>query len=293
MTSFPEGQTHVIHASTSDRRLIVIYLHEVPRQCHAASAAATAHNKDGYFYQDNGNRLIPSDYNNGGSGGTNELLAKIVNELPLAGVAQHIELSDNAQFAFVTMTRYRTEVDSYNRAALMCKLLKERPGDPALLPYTDACARTGDAKVRRPNILDFVQVATLCMPGSLCPNFSGKASLLKIANGNYSKYGFEQGPCKPGSFCAQGVKQECPIGFMCPRPSMPYPEPCKNDQLHSRSCYKAGLTEEILCPKGTLCYTPYMPGLPAPPGYKTSDIPTPGPPDPGRPEQRSLVVRTR
>ena len=37
MKAFPEGQAHVIHASTEDRRLIVIYLHEVPRQCHAAS----------------------------------------------------------------------------------------------------------------------------------------------------------------------------------------------------------------------------------------------------------------
>ena len=266
MNSMPEGQVHVIFASIKSRSLLVLYFHEVPTHCHASSMSAVATIP--------GQRLVPSSYHSSthstSLGGELELLARIVNQVPLAGSAQHIESSLNGQFVFITMTRLQSEVNSMTRIALLCELLEKNPGDPALEAYREACSAKGDMRPRKPNILDFVQVATMCLPGTRCSTFSDKAIIEKTTPGRFSQYGFDEIPCKRGQFCAQGVTSDCPIGFICPFVGMSAPLPCKIDTSYKTSCFETKQIAPQDCPDGSMCYTPYMPGIPAPPGYKTT-----------------------
>ena len=87
--STPEGLTHILHHRLM-MGLIVIYLHEVPSKCHAASMRASATIP--------GQRIVQGIQDSGVGYDQNELFVKVVNELALAGTAQHIETSRNGQF---------------------------------------------------------------------------------------------------------------------------------------------------------------------------------------------------
>jgi ABC-type multidrug transport system ATPase subunit len=257
-----EKFTHIIQASTSDRRVIVIYLNEILNDCKAQLIQAQGDGKNDISI------LLPtSDSPNS----NNALLADIVNEIPLAGRAQHIDFTTNGMFSFITMTRLESEKESYSRAAEMCELLKKDPANPALLPYKTACSQIGPKKPRKLSILDFVQVTSFCPPGSYCESML-EYNITSMPDGYYSNYGFDQINCEKGSFCPQGIKQKCPIGFICPEKTMKMPKPCRIDSTKTTNCFNESLLSPQLCQKGQICYTPYMPGLPSPPGYKTSSI---------------------
>ena len=148
----------------------------------------------------------------------------------------------------------------------MCKLLS-KPDDPILAPYKASCSPDDESmKPRKPNIL-VVQVRR-CMPGTLCPTFSDEADLMAIPR-NYSNYGYDQQPCK-GHVLRAGVQQECPIGFICQLQGWYLLTPARSTQ--STQPHVSIKDRPQKCPDGTICYTPYMPGLPAPPGYKTTSI---------------------
>jgi hypothetical protein len=51
---------------------------------------------------------------------------------------------------------------------------------------------------------------------------------------------------------------------------MSLPTPCPMDGSLSFTCFYEGLTQPALCPNGTLCGTPFLPPLPAPPGFAQS-----------------------
>ena len=249
-----EQHTHIVQASTSDRRLIVIYLSEIYGQCISAAAAT-------------GNARIsivqsPTLFSNG-------VIAEIVNEVPLAGTAQFIDFTHNAQFSMITMTRLKSEINAMERAAELCSLWEKNPNDPFLISLASTCDLNNPMRPRKPSILDFVQVASFCVPGSYCPSFTDY-NLSAMSAGYYSTYGYDKNECEAGSFCPQGVKQTCPIGSTCPNVGMKTPFPCKIDSSSTTSCFANGLQKPQECKSGTVCYTPYMPGLPAPPGTKTS-----------------------
>lgn len=54
------------------------------------------------------------------------------------------------------------------------------------------------------------------------------------------------------------------------------PERCPTDPSGSTSCSARGLTEPQKCKQGTLGVAPYMPCLPAPPGYVQTTTALPG-----------------
>ena len=115
---------------------------------------------------------------------------------------------------------------------------------------------------------------------------------------------------QPGSYCQQGTKLLCEVGTQCPRAGsfsltqlstfedtrlelrvtiqasyhtptyvlvgMGSPERCPTDPSGSTSCSERGLTQPQNCKQGTLGVAPYMPCLPAPPGYAQTTTTLPG-----------------
>jgi hypothetical protein len=245
-----EQHTHIIQASTTDRRVVVLYLNEIYDECTAELKQAEANRH---------NQITVVMHRTGGGPHSNSLVAEIVNEVPLAGRAQFIDFTANGMFSFITLTRLGSEKNSYARAKVMCQLLEKDPTDPFLTPYAAACGQEGPQKPRALSILDFVQVASFCPPGSYCPSMLDY-NISKMPDGHYSNYGFDQISCEPGTFCPQGIQQKCPIGFTCPISTMKTPQPCRIDKTHSTSCFETGLIAPVPCEEGKICYTPYMPG---------------------------------
>lgn len=113
------------------------------------------------------------------------------------------------------------------------------------------------------------QVASACFPGMYCPSFNDEV-VQKLPEGQYSDFQFDISPCTPGHICTNGQQQPCPTGFECPDAGMSLPSPCLFDSTLSLTCFYSGSVRPTLCPNGTLCGTPFMPPLPAPPGYAQS-----------------------
>lgn len=63
---------------------------------------------------------------------------------------------------------------------------------------------------------------------------------------------------------------------------MSLPIPCEVDGTLSLTCFYSGSVRPTLCPNGTLCGTPFMPPLPAPPGYAQGVLPPAAAPQVGR-----------
>ena len=53
------------------------------------------------------------------------------------------------------------------RMVEICAALNDDPEDPFLQEYMDMCSND----VRLPEISDFVQIGSSCIPGMLCPSF--------------------------------------------------------------------------------------------------------------------------
>ena len=194
-----------------------------------------------------------------------------VNELSLMGTPVSMEVSSNTHYLFTSIHRKRWELDSMIRRYDMCMSdsdfmtselktkLKCSVGDSAFANF---------AKPRRPAVADFIQISTLCTPGTSCPSLDEETIAL-TPDGYYTNVGFEKIECEQGYFCRQGTKQPCPIGFHCPSKGLALPTRCDADLTARTNCFREHLVAPQLTQNGTVSITPYMPGLPAPPGYKT------------------------
>ena len=112
-----------------------------------------------------------------------------------------------------------------------------------------------------------LQVASACPSNSYCQSFNNE-DVSTVPKGDYCTFPFNPPqPCTPGSICALGQKQDCPSGFQCPDTGMFFPARCNVDESLSFTCFDRGLKAPSECLSGTLCGTPFMPPLPAPPGY--------------------------
>ena len=190
------------------------------------------------------------------------------NVLQLAGSASSLHVTPNAQYVFASTVRPRFALESMNRAVDICDARAASPGDPFLASYSDMCDGMG-APPRRPVTADFLLVATACLPGSLCPSFNDE-TVADVPAGFFTALGFSAVACAPGTYCTGGRAIACPPGFMCPTPSLALPVPCGYDNSLTTTCSSAGTVVPAPCPDGSLCTAPYLPPLPAPPGFATN-----------------------
>ena len=187
--------------------------------------------------------------------------------LPLLGPAETLSVTPNGQFLFASMGRSEWQLRSMERSVAICAQLAQDPSDPFLAQYASSCAPSDPALVPRlPVVSDFLQVASACLPGMYCPSFNDEV-IQELPAGQYSNFQFDVSPCTPGHVCVNGQQQACPTGFQCPDFGMSLPVPCLFDGTLSTTCFYSGSIRPVICPNGTLCGSPYMPPLPAPPGY--------------------------
>lgn len=151
----------------------------------------------------------------------------------------------------------------------VCEQLAADPGDAFLQAYAGACAGSGGQVPRLPDVADFLQIASACLPGMLCPSFESEV-LAVLPSGYYSNFGFDLDECEPGYICNNGQRVACPIGFTCPSAGMTLPQVCAADPTLATNCAVQGLAAPQPCANGTLCIAPYIPPIPAPPGYAQS-----------------------
>lgn len=239
-TSSMYGLRHVLFAVTAERTIDIFHVQHLPEGCRPpGSDPMSPHQVD----------------------------VRYVNELSLLGPARTIFVSTNAQFLFAAVLRQRWTLATQERLTRVCELLHEDPNaHPALADFRDACDNPSPSqRPRLPAIPDFLQVASACIPGMFCSSFV-EERVAKVDDGWHSEFFFRKDRCPEGSFCAQGVRQDCPIGFRCTGSGLPRPIQCDHDATGNLNCYGSGLKEYQLCPNGTLCGVPYLPALPAPPG---------------------------
>lgn len=124
---------------------------------------------------------------------------------------------------------------------------------------------TSSQAPRLPNVADFLQIASSCVTGTYCGSFLSE-EVQRVPDGSYSNFFFDLQLCDPGHFCMQGVRQQCPTGFVCPGHGTVTPVLCGNDRSNNYNCYPEGLERPYLCPNGTICGVPYVPAIPSPPG---------------------------
>ena len=193
------------------------------------------------------------------------LLMSPTNVLSMMGNVRTLQITANAQFAFAAVARQRYFLSALERTVEVCNKLAVDPSNPFLSPLSDACTQNP----RLPTTADFLQVAGACLPGMSCPSFA-EEEVASMAAGDYTTFGFDRNVCEPGNICNDGRKSACPTGFACGEPGMSLPQVCGMDGGMSHTCYYAGSVEPTLCDNGTLCQTPYLPPIPAPPGYAQS-----------------------
>lgn len=144
-----------------------------------------------------------------------------VNKYRLSFFAENLQVSDNGQFVFAAVARPLYVLKSMERVFDICSQLQKDETDPFLLPWRSEC----DASTSLPTVSDFLQMATVCMQGLLCPSFNDEVVSV-LPDGYYSLYGFDVSICQPGYFCRSGARSPCPVGYQCPRSGMTAPELC-------------------------------------------------------------------
>ena len=99
--------------------------------------------------------------------GRSDMLIQSANRIAFLGQPADYFVTNNGQYVFTTITRKKFELDAMRRAVEICKssskLLKDAQAD---LKCND---KNTQFKPRRPSLSDFIQVASLCLPGMSCP----------------------------------------------------------------------------------------------------------------------------
>ena len=187
------------------------------------------------------------------------------------GKAMSMHVTPNGQYALASVTRRRFELRAMERLARTCTALSANRSDPFLSPWTDTCG-LGSTKPppelipRFPSVVDFVQIATACLPGLHCPSFE-REEVAQLPSGKFTRYSFDVQDCDEGHFCISGSRAACPIGFTCPGTGTVRPQRCDESPTGDATCFEQGLTQPQPCTNGTMCTVTYMPPLPVPPGY--------------------------
>lgn len=188
-----------------------------------------------------------------------------VNDISMMGRVKFFSVTPNGQYAFTVVTRARHVLASMTRLVEVCARLEMgHNNDTFLQAWRDACSASPQPRV--PTVADFVQIASSCLPGTYCGSFMTE-QVSRLPDGQYSEYHFDRRTCDPGFFCYEGVRQPCPRGFVCPDPGLSQPRLCGRDASFNYNCFAEGLSAPAECPNGTLCGVPYLPALPAPPGF--------------------------
>ena len=184
--------------------------------------------------------------------------------VPLLGVPSALVVTDNAQHAFVVVYRLSLHLQSMRRLVDVCATLARDPNDAFMKQFAASCAAS--PAPRLPSVGDFLQGATACLPGALCPSFTNE-TVTSPPSGSYSEMRYEVTPCQEGAFCYNGVRTQCPTGFTCSGIGRTLPMPCAVDESMNTTCAAAALVQPMQCPDGTFCGVPMQPPLPAPPAY--------------------------
>lgn len=126
-------------------------------------------------------------------GGT-ALESSIDSVLPLLGPAATLSVTPNGQFLFASVGRSSWQLQSMERSVAVCAQLARDPGDPFLQAYAASCTPPDPALAPRPPIVsDFLQVASACLPGMLCPSFNDEV-VQELPAGQYSNFQFDVSP---------------------------------------------------------------------------------------------------
>lgn len=204
-----------------------------------------------------------------------DAFATIVEEMnlfSLLGDSHRLAVSENGLHALPIVEKPKWEIDSINRYADICDMVKNETGldytqRAALQPWKTPCS---SGAYRRPNSGDFVQYLSLCPIGSFCPT-SNLYLVGGIYPGYYAPYPITMVVCPPGSYCPAGIRRICPTGFICPREMTLLPTPCPVETLGSgMTCWADGLAAPIPAQSGTIPMYAHYPPIPAPPGFYAS-----------------------
>eukprot|EP00456_Euglypha_rotunda_P046304 TRINITY_DN36848_c0_g1_i1.p1 TRINITY_DN36848_c0_g1~~TRINITY_DN36848_c0_g1_i1.p1 ORF type:complete len:197 (-),score=13.90 TRINITY_DN36848_c0_g1_i1:75-665(-) len=116
------------------------------------------------------------------------------------------------------------------------------------------------------------------MPGTWCPSVDNVvihpiSETDQILDGLYTVRALEIGGCEEGFFCQKGQRNQCPVGYYCDEFASALPKQCSTSPYFNTTCFhqalanQPGLSAPIACDLGSICLVPYLPGIPAPPGY--------------------------
>lgn len=190
------------------------------------------------------------------------------NEISFLGNVSSVYVSDNGMHMLTAVDRHAWELESQSRFAEICDQVAKKPSDSFLKPYAAECAATPPQSV---NINAFTQYASYCSFNMYCPSLD-QIEVAVPPDRYYADRPAVTKICPPGYFCVAGQKIECPQGFYCDEEGLLAPKRCPFPINSNSTCAKGGLTMPLACPPGTICGLPHIPGLAAPPGFKT---PTP------------------
>ena len=190
-----------------------------------------------------------------------------LNTLDYLGKVLDVHMSPNAQHLFVSIERTKWQLVSIDRLRVICETLADDPDNAFLSEYQVACDES-DEDERVIDTKQFAQYASLCPPGSYCPSLY-REYISSVGQGSYTEKPSQVKDCTPGSFCPQGTKVDCPIGYTCPGVGNTMPVKCGSDDDMLLSCYGETLQAPTECSDGAACIASYYPGIPAPPGTYT------------------------
>lgn len=193
----------------------------------------------------------------------NDILISQMNNISFAGGIIDMDVSQNGQYLTTTINRNKWELDSIVRFQNICSTLANDPQNMFLKAYSDPCKNFPNITI---DLNQFGQIGSVCTPGILCPSLN--VNIFSSVQTSY--YTFRANMeilCPPGSFCQNGIRNDCPQGFICPNSGMTKPIICPKDITLSTTCSNPKLTTPMLCPNGSICTVPYFPPLPSAPGF--------------------------
>jgi hypothetical protein len=173
-------------------------------------------------------------------------------------------ISSNGQHIFFTIPRHIHELNSSERYEKICDTLKNDPDNKFLDGYYDNCLINKPIKI---DLNQFIQYSSSCFGLSRhCPSLK-EIIVNSIPQGYYTKRPYLLSKCEPGFFCQNGLSIECPIGYKCPFELMEKPLKCEASKFFNTTCFGNRHVNEKICPYGNVCYKPYYPPIPSPPGF--------------------------
>jgi hypothetical protein len=211
-----------------------------------------------------------------------------LNDLDLLGNTEDAIATANAQFVFVRISRRAWELHAMERVVELCEAAKKGGAAAIAIVQKGQIQCSGENAPSRPSVVDFLQLASACIEGTYCPSFNSEL-VRRVSPAKFSDHKMVEIECPKGSFCMQGVKVDCPIGFTCPDVGLQYPLKCSADPSGQYGCPLRGLVTPLHSAPGTISTAPYAPAFPSPPGFKQTT--TPGALPGGSSNSTKILVR--